>query len=371
MSFKAKIISIILAVFLFVTALTTGLCYAFNSTFKKNFNSWFGIENKVENSTGSNASGSQASNSDVIDSLRNELLDSQIKLNKLNNELNSANEKLETFSNENLIINGNFTINQKEKSVYERVGEDIYTADRWGIFKGNGRFTVATHTLEALDETSPTVFGQWIENAYCLVGNDITVSATLNDVRYSKTVSLPKTYVYEENFIENIFECDEFIFRIYFYVDYNVEKSILGVQFILQNGNTLKIDKVKVEEASFETRYVERFIPEEMSLCQRYFQRVNPTSVGYGLNETSIVFFAPTPVTLRVAPKVSVGTAPSIFKDGEKITMDGEIKLQSRLYNSVQLIYKPTGGGVIKNGSYQINTGNIYLDGEYYTNFTI
>ena len=368
---RKNIFGITISIVLVAAILGSIFSYCFNSKFKSKINNILKIEQEVPANENNSENEFNSSNSEEINTLKNELQMSEIKINKLNNELNKANEKISEISFDNLIINGNFTINQRQLSSYERVDEDIYTADRWGIFKGNGKFNVVTHTLEALDETSPTVFGQWIENAYCLAGNNITVSATLNDVRYSKTIKLPETYVYGEDVIENIYECDEFVFRIYFYVDWNVEKSILGVQFILQNGNTLKIDKVKVEDATFETRYIERSLQEETALCQRYFQRVNPTSVGYGLNETSIIFFAPVPVTMKVLGKISVGSYPSIYKDGVKTPMEGEIKLQSNGNNGIQFIYKPTGGGVIKYASYQVNSGNIYLDADYYTKFTI
>ena len=269
-------------------------------------------------------------------------------------------------SNRNWVMNANFRVNQRELTNYERIGEDIYTADRWGIFKGNGKFNVQTHTLEALDETSPTVFGQWIEEAYLLAGKDITVGATINGERRVKTLKIPETFVYGQDYIENIYECDDYVFRIYFYVDYNVDKSILGLQFLVENGKTITINDVKLEESAFETKFVDRSIADDTSLCQRYFQRVNPTSIGYGLNEASIVFFASTPVTMRVPGKISVGSYPSFFKDGVKTKMEGEVKLQSRGFNGVQFINKPTGGGVAKYHQYYICTGNIYLDGEYY-----
>lgn len=368
---RKNIFGITISIVLIAAILGSIFSYCFNSKFKSKINNILKIEQEVPVNENNSESKFNSSNLEEINSLKNELQMSEIKINKLNNELNEANEKISEISFDNLIINGNFTINQRELSSYERVDEDIYTADRWGIFKGNGKFNVTTHTLEALDETSPTVFGQWIENAYCLAGNNITVSATLNDVRYSKTIKLPETYVYGEDVIENIYECDEFIFRIYFYVDYNVEKSVLGVQFILQNGNTLKIDKVKVEDASFETRYIERSLQEETALCQRYFQEVYPASVGYGMNETSIMFYVSVPVTMRVPGKITVESYPSILKDGVKTVMEGVIKLQSRGNNIIQLLYKPTGGGVTKYESFQVVGGVLLLDGDYYTKFTI
>ena len=268
-------------------------------------------------------------------------------------------------SNPNWILNANFRINQRGYSIYTRDGEDIYTVDRWGIFKGNGTFTVATHTLESTDETSPTVFGQWIEDSYYLKGKVITVSATINGVRYSKTMTLPETFVFGEDYINNIYECDDFVFRIYFYVDWTVEKSVLGVQFLLENGKSITIDEVKLEESAFETKFTQRTTVEDLTLCQRYYQILSTWSLGYALSTSKIVFFAPTITTMRAVGKVTVLNSPSYYLDNQKITMSGDIKLNSKGQNGVQFTYtSPT--SIVKYSIFYICVGNIVVEGEYY-----
>lgn len=270
------------------------------------------------------------------------------------------------ISNPNLIFNANFVVNQRGEFYYARNGEDIYTADRWGIFKGNGKFDVRTHILEGLDETSPTVFGQWIENAHLLKGKYITVGATINGERYVKTILMPETFVYGEDYIDNIYECDDFVFRIYYFVDSTEEFSVLGVQFIVENGKSITIYDVKVEESSFETKFIERPIAEDLALCQRYFQRVNTWSVGYGLTTEKLVFFAPTPTTMRIVGKIAINTAPYVIENGSRTQMKGTIKFNNLTHNGVQFIYMPTEVSLVKYQHYHICTGNIAIDGEYY-----
>ena len=268
-------------------------------------------------------------------------------------------------SNPNWVLNANFRINQRGSSTYTRAGEDIYTVDRWGIFKGNGTFTVLTHTLEATDETSPTVFGQWIEDTYFLKGKTITASATVDGVRYSKTITLPETFVFGEDYINNIYECDDFVFRIYFYVDWTIEKSVMGVQFLLENGKSITIDDVKVEESAFETKFTQRSTVEDLTLCQRYYQALSTWSLGYALSTSKIVFFAPTITTMRNVGKVTVSNPPSYYLDNQKITMDGAIKLNSKGQNGIQFTYtSPT--AIVKYSIFYICVGNITVEGEYY-----
>ena len=199
-----------------------------------------------------------------------------------------------------------------------------------------------------------------------LKGKYITAGATINGERYVKTILMPETFVYGEDYIENIYECDDFVFRIYYFVDSTEEFSVLGVQFIVENGKSITIYDVKVEESSFETKFIERPIAEDLALCQRYFQRVNTWSVGYGLTTEKLVFFAPTPTTMRIVGKIAINTAPYVIENGSRTQMKGTIKFNNLTHNGVQFIYMPTEVSLVKYQHYHICTGNIAIDGEYY-----
>ena len=135
MSFKAKIISIILAVFLFATALITGLCYTFNSRFKKNFNSWFGIENEVENS-----SGSVEDNSDL-----------QVLLDLKNQELQevlSENQELE-----NKIDNLNFYISFEDKFSFDGSFKNYVTNENTDLTISKNKICVIDNSFFYFDSS--------------------------------------------------------------------------------------------------------------------------------------------------------------------------------------------------------------------------
>ena len=258
----------------------------------------------------------------------------------------------------NLIFNANFKINQRGESVYTRNGSDIYTVDRWGLFKGNGTFQVSTCSLTGTDETQPTVFAQWIEDSKLpLLGKDVTASATINGVRYSGTVTLPETY--KSDYIVNIAETEDFVFRLY------VKRLQLkvSVQFLVNNGVTITLGCVKVEASSYQTKYVERSTAEDLALCQRYFQRLYLYSVGYGATSDKIQFFMNTATPLRNASSVYFVEYPSIIKDGVK-TEATNITINK--YSNNGVVFLLSGSNFAVNEPYTLVAGILYIDGEYY-----
>ena len=263
------------------------------------------------------------------------------------------------FSNPNLIINPNFKINQRDKQVYTRSGTDIYTADRWGLFHGNGRFNTSKKTLLGMDESEPTVFGQWIEDsADILYGETLTLGATINDVRYVKTITLPQEYA--EDYIDNVFECDDFVFRLYV----SAEQKKIGVQFLVVNGITITISKVKLEISPYETKYVDRSTAEEMALCQRYYQRLHVYSVGYGYSAEKILFFVNTTNTLKSGLNFSFVSVPYIVRNGVKTKIPETVTVNIVGKNGV--VFTLAGSGYALNEPYSLVGGVIAAEGEFY-----
>ena len=262
------------------------------------------------------------------------------------------------ISNENLIINPNFKINQRGSNAVTRNGADVYTADRWGLFKGNGKFSVKTHKLTGLDETQPTVLCQWVEDNWFLYGGTITVSATIDGVRYRKTITLPESY--ESDYINNIYENDNFVFRIYV----SRGNFMLGVQFLVNNGVVIVIDRVKLEVSDFETKYSERPIAQEMLLCQRYYQKLSVFSVGYASKTESIAFSVETACQMRMAARVKFLTYPAICKNGVRTVVSGEILTNTLYGNSVIFILKGT--DFVQYDPYIFTGGIVEIEGDYY-----
>ena len=262
------------------------------------------------------------------------------------------------YSNPNLLMNGNFMVNQRGGTTYERVASNLYTADRWGLLQVNGTFTPTAGRLVGQDETNPTILCQWIDDAKKLFyGKTITVSATINGVRHSKTTTLPETY--SADYTENLYVGEGFTWRLY------IKRTAyrLGVQFVVNNGVTIIIKEVKLEYSTFPTKYYERIFAEELNMCQRYFQKFTVFTIGYAPTAEKIHFYVSLPTTMKVTKTLQFIGNPKILKDGEQIVPDS-IEVYQVDNNGVILIAR--GSGFTANQGYVLVNGTLKLDAEAY-----
>lgn len=280
------------------------------------------------------------------------------RVNTAETNISKANEKIGGLGNHNLLYNSRFFVNQRASSKYTRNGTDIYTADRWILMNGNGTFAPNTKKLVGTDETASTILCQWVEDSKdLLLGNKISISAVINDVYYSGSATLADTVT--EDYYLDLVEKDEFILRLY------VRKTgkLVGVQFVVEKGVTITIDKVKLEISDFATMYSDRPITEDTVLCQRYYQKIRAYAVGYAKSETQILFFVPTSTPYRNTKTITVSTAPKVIKDGELVTVDS-FAISDAVSNGI--ILTATGSGFATNSAYFLANGFIKIDGEFY-----
>lgn len=265
------------------------------------------------------------------------------------------------ISNPNILLNGDFVINQRDigSGVYIREGKDIYTVDRWGLFGGNGKFAVKTRVLTGQDETTPTILAQYIEKANeILYGKTITVSATVDGVRYKKTTTIPSSFS-TASYDEDLVIGPNFKMKLH-----GVRtKYTIGVQFVVENGVSITIRQVKLEVSDIETKYIERNYSEDLQLCQRYYQRFRVFSIGYGTSDTTLMFFVTLPATMRILGTLYFTANPSILINGEKVIPDS-IKVTQIDTNGLVFIAKGT--GFVENQGYMLMNGILRIDAEIY-----
>lgn len=265
--------------------------------------------------------------------------------------------------NPNLVVNGDFLVSARGSGIGigTRDGVDMYPIDRWGLFNNNGKFNRMDKSLKGLDENGPVMMCQWIENADTLLyGKTITVSALINSVRRSKTLTLPSSYT--ADYVENIYEGDDCVFRIYV----NKTKKRLGVQFLVENGVTVYLDEIKLELSDFRTRYHAKNYAEEQLLCQRYYQRIKVCAVGYGQNTQKIIFQVPLPTTMVSSKTITVQTAPKVFRDGVEFATVNPSLYQTDANGIIMRVETAGDGDVVAGGLYFMTGGVFEIDGEIY-----
>ena len=262
----------------------------------------------------------------------------------------------------NLVMNSNFRVNQRGLSLYTRNGEDIYTADRWYLSKGNGSFNVTTKTLTGADEISPTVLCQWIEDTeYLTYGKPLTVSVTINGERMCFSTRLEETYEFSSagDAIVNLYEGEGFVVRIYV----KPTSRLISLQFLVENGVSITIEKIKLEISEFATKYEELQLHEELLECSRYYQKILPAGAGYALNDTTVTYFVPLAVPLRTMRNLVVSIYPKVIVNGV-LTSTSNLMSTRNENNAIALAVKDI--FVTKHQAYNVVNGTVFIDAEFY-----
>lgn len=165
------------------------------------------------------------------------------------------------FSNPNLLINPDFRINQRGATSYERQG---YSVDRWKISNvtvtpnANGGITVKNDKYE-----NTGTFVQILENA---TEDDSTLSC------YVTSVSGTVTMVSDDN--------SQVVLKQGLNV-VHTSMSTKNFTISLNQGTSVTIKWVKLEQGKVATEFIAPNPAEEMMKCQRYLIYVPSCMVGY------------------------------------------------------------------------------------------
>lgn len=159
------------------------------------------------------------------------------------------------FSNPNLLINPDFKINQRGATSYEKQG---YSVDRWKIWNvtvtpsSNGGITIKNDKY-----TDSGTFIQVLENA---TECDSTLSC------YVTSVSGTVTMVSDDN--------SQVVLKQGLNV-VHTSKSTKNFTIFLNQGTSITLKWVKLEQGKAATEFIAPNIAEELTKCNRFFRVLN------------------------------------------------------------------------------------------------
>lgn len=210
----------------------------------------------------------------------------------------------ENLSNPNLLINGDFRVNQRGQTLYENLsGSFNYGVDRWTNTWSN--MSVLEKGIKMYGSTDMSL-RQFIEQD--LTDKEVTMQIGLIDGRkFSHTLKSNKTVSDYANF-DNVNGGNMSIG-----VEYDSSRQLYVLRCIFRNMEEIDIEWIKLEQGSIATPFVPRHFAEELLSCWRYHYTSNN---GYGdvLSQTyrradctnGRMYF---PTVMRVSPTVDVAMA--------------------------------------------------------------
>ena len=219
----------------------------------------------------------------LVDNVSNGIVYKKFKFSNLKGEKGDKGDKGDTGlpggSNPNLLINGDFRVNQRGLTIYEsQTNANIYSLDHWQIGTNTIGVTVATKSGEATNygggiilsctsdiPSSYNILRQYIEDYEILQGKTLTLSCYVSNLSGSLNLRIFGTNLIDSQALQsglNIMSITipSDITRLYFSI------SCLGVE------SSATIEWIKLETGSTATPFSPRPYAEELALCQRYYQ---------------------------------------------------------------------------------------------------
>ena len=198
------------------------------------------------------------------------------------------------IANPNLIINGDFRINQRGNTTYSSSG---YTVDRWQNSNNYGTLTKSSNYITFSASGGTAYLVQRIEDSGNLVGKTVTLSVCLSDdTIYSATETLQAV---ANSYATIFFEWGNV--RIYYYS----ATGYFAPTIHITDGNSVSVKWVKLELGSVATPYSIKPYAEELVMCERYFLKldfISGQNIFVGFNGGSSASRILIPCHLRTSP---------------------------------------------------------------------
>lgn len=253
------------------------------------------------------------------------------KITSLAKALFSKLSNMPVASNPNLLINGDFKVNQRSKSTYiGEAGKIIYTVDRWHLFssgyQAGSKLEILSGNKVRISNTSKelrdTYLGQSIEVGKEMWGKHVTLSVSaisssgfiyVNSYNAPTNAGVGPTRFSKGNIVNGYAEATLLVPH---------GTTCLAVN-ILVNGNegsNVEINWAKLELGKVATPFTPRNYADELSSCLRYCLAYDVASYAHLGSITKVQQgfwgYIPVPSPMRVPPTI-LGDPESLYIDLE------------------------------------------------------
>lgn len=284
-----------------------------------------------------------------------------------------------TVSNPNLLINGDFRINQRGETSYS--GQHEYTADRWINRDASLKITpiknggVKIEKISNPELNSASMLSQSIENFENLLGKTVTLSFKIRENTTRLGVGLQivggNTSYYASSGLGGLTQWSKGngIFSetltLPSLIDYSCLNAIITFEPNEDVGASVVVEWVKLELGDAATTFIPRLYAEELAICQRYFQNIMMNASASSSTSSTIYIPYYLPTTMRTNPTINITIRPSIRGNGSNLSTSNATIIANRVEtNFVRLLYTMT--GLTQYHVYSSLDGLCSLDAEIY-----
>ena len=281
-----------------------------------------------------------------------------------------------TFYNENILINGEFNVNQEGTTEYTIGSSKKKTVDMWIGWNGAGTFNantrVLTNTLGS-SSTTTVMLQQAIEYYGYLWGKTLTLSAKIDGTIYSVTGTLPSSAPTAKTFYltKNITTSSGY--SVFIRLRYETSTKMLYADIGLAPNSTSLTAVSSITLGFVKLEYGSTFTPirrggwntwsGELVKCQRYYQLAYLHGVSYFAANATTIFPCIRLQSMRTTPTLSVKQLPTII--GEGASHSSTAMVHNSYWSNIEQV-KITTSGLTANKIYVMRTGAALLDANIY-----
>lgn len=229
-------------------------------------------------------------------------------------------------SNPNLLINGDFQVNQRGATQYQCTDYDnrVYTVDRWSLLGGS-----VNNPIKATVNNDGSI--------------TITTMETDGYINYLFEKNLPSDNYTLSFKVKNVINAGYYVEGLHktkqtiqtdLVVD-TVNGTPTKVVFAIEPNGSITLEWVKLEQGSVATPFIPRLYAEELALCQRYYQHITDSRTMIN-NTGTFINLSP---CMRTTPTINIrsfvwGISGS---NGINTTKPDTINFTSSTYKYLQL----------------------------------
>lgn len=275
-----------------------------------------------------------------------------------------------TYSNPNLLINGDFRVNQRGRTSYSGY---VYGVDRWIGNTGSVVEPQANGGVKITRTANGNGMLQRVEDWANLAGKTVTFSAKITNIIGSMRITI---YTGATSFRSNIISSDGIV-SITTELPTDIDRLECFINPI--EAGEFIVEWAKLELGSVATPFVPRPYAEELALCRRFYQRTSHKTgesvealigIFVAANTTAGFALIELLVPMRNTPSISYNN----IKIGYSSATFSSTSIASFIYNSIDAEYQKykayiTGTGFTAGQTYYIAVGTggyIEFDAEIY-----
>lgn len=400
-----KITAIILAIVLVIGAIATALTYVFYSPFKKQVDDLFKKPQQEQTSAGTSygtrlgilednlldfeyrlsfAEEKEETNSEYFakeltnlksdfavlkEQFEQDLGDIEEKLLRLENKITNLNNSLNLIfskvSNPNLLINGDFRVNQRGENIYNTINK--YTIDRWMLT--GGTLTVNASSVTHSSDNANQGIRQYIEFPSVLSGRTVTASVEIQSDAGKSIIVAVCVNGSVKKMSGIIGDNTRKVVNLTLTLPTMTDDDYLSFEIYSESANTNFTSYfAKLETGEVATLYSPKTYSEELADCQRYYI-TNKNDFWIDIpavtasNATQIYPQVNLPVSMRTLPTLVSWGSGTIRGNGQNLSINS---VSIHGINSFGVRLMITTSGMTLYQSYAIHEIKIELDAEIY-----